>query len=562
VRPAPPLASRLGHALGRRWIALTTTLLVVVPALADLLPAAKTAPFHWMAIDTFYYLTIGRNLGRSGRFSCDGTRSTNGFHPLWQLVVGLTELVRERAGLGEIGLFLAVVASVLAVGGAVWLLGLTLLRARRLHPGFVLLPVGVYPLLVLPLWIFGLGLIERAHKPQWRLPVFGTPWSYMNGMESGLALLLFALSLFLITAPSATRSTKASVAVGAALAAFTLARLDHGLIAAPMLAGHALACLHRGRRREAASAIVAFVALLLPYLLINCVYFGAFVPLSGAAKTTFPHFNPEHAKLIGSLFHGKLKTSPWWLPNACREAQIVLPPLLALIYLLVRLARRRSRSRLDGALVFAAVGVISLGAHNFCFGLYLHQGYWYFPVSTLLPTLFLLAARPSRGRLRALRSPRLSRVSALACAAAAVLSLAFFARYHLHAEYNADLLRFHDKTVPEIKARYPQGLPPFIEVDDGVLSYWLDTPAQSFLLALDREGFEARREHRFVELCLSRGISHFASFQYRPQNYRPSTLSAWLGRAADQPPAPFVLEKEYVTSDELFSLMRVRSRTR
>jgi hypothetical protein len=553
--------ARLLSFLRRRWIAVTTTLLVVAPALVDLLSSIRTAPFHWMAVDTYYYLTIGRNLARTGKFSYDGAHTTNGFHPLWQAFIGLTELVREKAGLGDIGLFLAVLGSVIAVGGATWLLGVTLLRARRLTPGFVLLPVGVYSVLVLPLWIFGLGLIEKARLPHWRLPVFGTLWSYMNGMESGLCLLLFALSLFLATSRSALHSARAGAYVGAALSAFTLARLDHGLIAAPMLAGYCFLCLRRGGRREAAgAAVLAFVALLLPYLLINRFYFGSFMPISGAAKTTFPKWNPEHAHLIKVLFQGELKSSPWWLPNACREAQIVLPPIVSVLYILVCAWRRRRATRLDVLLAFAALGVIALGAYNFCFGLYLHQGYWYFPVSTLLPTLFVLSSRLPRLRSPALAMPRFSPGKVAACAVAAALVLAFFFKYHRHVEYNGDFLRFYQRTVPQVRARYPNGLPKFIEVDDGVLSYWFDTPSQSFLLALDREGFTARREHRFMELSFERGFHHFASFQYRPHDYRPSELSAWLSRAADQPPERFLLEREYVSPDGMFALLRVRYR--
>jgi hypothetical protein len=201
MRPPAPAKKRLLRYLQRRWIVAATTALVVVPALVDLLSGIEAAPFHWMSIDTHYYLTIGRNAARTGMFSYDGERPTNGFHPLWQIVIAFTELVRERMGLGQTGLFLAVLASVVAAGGATWLLGMTLLRARRLGPSFALSPVGVYPVLVLPLWIFGLGLMDRAGMQHWKLPVLGTPWSYMNGMESGLTLLLFALSLFLATSP-------------------------------------------------------------------------------------------------------------------------------------------------------------------------------------------------------------------------------------------------------------------------------------------------------------------------------------------------------------------------
>src|SRR5437762_1272085 len=48
--------------------------------------------------DYFYYATIADNLVRFGRFTYDGTTLTNGFHPLWQLVLTLLRLVCGRFG--------------------------------------------------------------------------------------------------------------------------------------------------------------------------------------------------------------------------------------------------------------------------------------------------------------------------------------------------------------------------------------------------------------------------------------------------------------------------------
>ncbi len=45
------------------------------------------APFH---DDGFYYLQIARNVATQGKFTFDGINRTNGFHPLWQLLLALT----------------------------------------------------------------------------------------------------------------------------------------------------------------------------------------------------------------------------------------------------------------------------------------------------------------------------------------------------------------------------------------------------------------------------------------------------------------------------------------
>jgi hypothetical protein len=549
----------------RRWIAASVTALVAVPALADLLSGIRTAPFRWLAADVFYYLTVARNVARTGRFTFDGERAVNGYHPLWQVCVALLELLRLRAHLGDVGPFLIVLGSVVAVAAGVWILALTFLRERRSTPLLLLLPTGVYPLLVLPLWIYGLALIVSAKRPTWMLPVFGTPWSYMNGMESGVTILFFALSLSLTTSRKARSSARGGALAGAALAGFTLARLDHGIIAVAMLAGFALSVARArtpGRSAAVAGAALSFTLVLAPYLGCNRLVFGRFMPTSGAAKTSFPELTSDHVERIRQLFTGKLATSPWWLPVACREAQIVLPAILSLIYLAVRATRRRPATALDWMLASAAMGALGLAAYNFCFGLYWGQGYWYFPVSTLLPTLFVAAerwpqiswARPTWG---SPPFPRARRRRAVVLAA--VFTVAFFLTLHRHETYGAEFATFYTSTAKEVRAAYPAGLPKFVEADDGIISYALDAQGESHVFALDPEGFAARKEHRLADLSYTRGFRHLASFQYRPRNGSPAGLRGWAAGELDQPMDRYLVEREYVSADGTFFLVRFKA---
>ncbi len=53
-----------------------------------------------LADDAYYYLKISLNLWTFGNFTFDGLHLTNGFHPLWQiLLAGPALLVRERFSL-------------------------------------------------------------------------------------------------------------------------------------------------------------------------------------------------------------------------------------------------------------------------------------------------------------------------------------------------------------------------------------------------------------------------------------------------------------------------------
>jgi hypothetical protein len=367
-------------------------------------------------------------------------------------------LCRERLGLGTIGPFLLALSGVVLIALALGLLGATLYRARRIGVLFLSVPVGVYGLSVLPAWVLrgrrvgsrraasvsGMSPLER---PCWRYGPRGArdrrdaarcarhgaarlqaahrarqsglaaagardSMSYVNGMESALVLLFYSLSVFLASKPESTESALHSVYLGFALAGLTLARLDHAFFVLALLLAYALICQRADARGEPKSGLrmrcVEFVRRLqlpalaglvaafcvVPYLLQNRYFFGNYVPLSGVAKSTFPHFTPENFDRLKGMLSGHPRLDDdWWIQIASRELQIVVPAIYCLVYLLIRVFRR-SRAPLTTLLSASAVGASLLAAYNFSFTPPFDQGYWYMPVSTLLPTLFLLNARP------------------------------------------------------------------------------------------------------------------------------------------------------------------------
>jgi hypothetical protein len=542
----------------RRYPAVLAVGLFLVPSVYGLLLSPLHSPFRWIAADTFYYLTLGRNMARTGRVAFDGEHLSNGFHPLWQLWVALLELVRERLQLGDVGICLVTLSGAVVIAMAIWLLGMTLLRARRLTLWIACLPVGVYALLALPAWYVGHKAIAAHGLDAWALPVFGTLWSYVNGMESAVTILFFSLSLWLATARNALRSSLHAAQLGFALAGLTLARLDHGLIAGAMLAAHVLMCLQARSARPALVACAAFALALFPYLVTNYVVFGAIVPSSGRAKSTFPVLCPDGWNQLRALLRGNPPFEPsaggseWWLPIVARQFQTIVPAGLALIYCVLHLFRRR-RNQPQTVLCAAGCGVIALSAYNFSFLRESDQGYWYMPVATLLPSLFLLFERMPR-----VRSSRGMRLTAGLSLSAGVLL--FFSSWHWQRTYNRDYRDFFWKSAREGREFYDGKPPKLLEIDDGVVGYALDVRAHSCLLALDPEGLRARKEQRLLQLALSRGFDRVASFAYRPGNTTPEGIAGWVGSSLAQDVSGFVFEKEFQSSDGLLVIARVKSR--
>ena len=541
-------------------VALTIALFVT-PALVDLLGDLRRAPYRWLAADTFYYLTVSRNIARHGKVAFDGEHASNGFHPLWQAWGAGLEFLRERFGLGPIGPHLLVWSGVVAIAAAIWYLGLTLLAARRLSRAFLGISVGIYAVMAIPFWIVGLRAISAHGLRGWLMPIFGSLWSFANGMESALVILCFALALYTAVARNAHTSIGGSLAFGGCLAGLTLARLDHGLFAAALFLGFGRVCFRAGLPRRWLLAGVTFGLPVLLYLLVNRYFFGSFVPLSGATKSTFPHVTGENVGLLRGLLRGSPSWLPsgsdsqWWLPVVCRQLQTVLPALLCLGYLLFSWrSRRRHGDALHTLLAFAAAGAVLLGLYNFCFTRPVHQGFWYYPVSTLLPSLFVLAERWPRVRLTPLL--RLAFASLLAT----LVSL-FFVYWQRHKSYNEAFEMVMGQASEAARQHYAGKLPKLLEIDDGVVGYSLDTPAMSHILALDPEGFRAAREGRLLELAVARGFDRVgSSVAYRTWSSKPNDLANWVGGSMSEDVSGFTFEEEYGSPDGQLVIVRVKKR--
>ncbi|HEY3594876.1 MAG TPA: hypothetical protein VGL13_13425, partial [Polyangiaceae bacterium] len=108
------------------------------------------------------------------------------------------------------------------------------------------LPVGAYPLIVSPIWLVLKRSELRAQNviegPE---PLYGTLFSYVNGMETPLVLLAYAMALWFWT----RRKVEDRPALfGFLLSIVALASLDHVFIAIALFALAAFRLLSNRRR--------------------------------------------------------------------------------------------------------------------------------------------------------------------------------------------------------------------------------------------------------------------------------------------------------------------------
>lgn len=522
------------------------------PVLVDLAVSGRSRPFGYAAPDAFYYLTIARSIARHGLPAFDGEHATNGFHPLWQLLLGLLTFLTEHLGIGQYTLLAAVIVGLALTAGGVFLLGAVLAERRRLTPAFAALPVGVYAFLLAPFYLPRLQQFA-ATSAEGTIPVYGTLWSYANGMESGAVLASFGLAAWTWRAFMRARTLGRAAAFGLSLAALTLSRLDHVLIALPMGVSFYLSARALARQREGLAGLAAFAVPVGAYALGNQLRFGSFMPVSGAMKTSFPLPTSVHIQNLLDVWRQGAAYDIWKL--VC-ESFVLVPAVFALVYLGCTLRPtllgstlvvhyRASARAYERFLVPVAFGVLLLALYN---GGFVFDGpsHWYMPVSTTFVSLAVIALLA--------RSPRplgtLAQGGTLL--AVGIASLVFFVELHRHLDYHARFADFFWRDAPPLRALFGEHPPRLLEFDDGIVSYALDVPAMSAGLALDPEGADARKAGRLYTLAYERGFNCVSSLYYGnagelARDRSPDACRRYVQQWETQDIEPYQFELAYLT---------------
>jgi hypothetical protein len=518
-RPATDSVPRFGS----RPVVTVAVALLVVPIALDLALSHTRRLFAYLAADAFYYLTVAREWAEHGRLSFDGRHPTNGFHPLWQLTEGVLWWIGQRLGIGAVGmLWVVVIAGVALLVAGLLLLARTLVLAHgSLTPWFALVPVGTYALAVLPAWLW-VGALDPARRDPFEgsLPLYGTLWSYVNGMETPLVLLAFAAVAWWATDRTLATGGQGAV-LGALLAALTLARHDSGAVAVAVLAALAVACRRdHDRLRALAAAALVLVAAIAVYLAWNRWYAGAALPVSGRLKTTFPRPGLGNWRDLWQL-----RTNHLFGPERLyRQGPVVVTAVAAGLWL-----ARRGRTTLRGGaaspvarygvlLTGAAAGALLIAAYNFFFVPGYNQGHWYEALPVLIVTLLTLEA---------IRTVAVSHAVTV-LAAATVATAALFVTVGRRADYHRRFADFTLDAAPALRRRYGDHPPALVEYDDGIVAYATGFPAMSGTgFTLDRAGADAHHDGRLLRLAHERGYTRLASLVYVDMSgLRPSSPSA------------------------------------
>ncbi len=473
--------------------AIIVAVCALYPPVWSLAVLGPKAIFGHLAADSFYYFTIARN-ALDGVFpSFDGVRPTNGFHPLWQIV--LTGAFRLVGRDQEAQLTCAFLLSVVFVTGGIVLFALAVRRLTSSSLAALWLVPGIFSL------AFSVHAIQTKDIG---LTYTSSIWAFMNGMESSLSILLGgALVWLLVAAPPRDDAGRArrDLGLGVVLALAALARLDDIFLAVAFAGWFAFAKPREPGRWARAMRVGAPAAIALAgYLVWSRVQTGMWVPVSTAFKSG-PMLVSNLTILAADFFPPAFgpHVLGQWVGTAQRLILIVGPVVFAAV-LLVRL---RGASRPSSLAPFAPLfvyvvlkSVITLATIRLT-----QQGYWYF---ALFVALF------NFGAVVALHSAvaRGGRGAAVLASTAWVVAFLFSSANGLHrvAEPNwwYDVWAKRDEMRRELLALRPNAK--LVEFYDGLFAYSLDLPTIAATgHVLDRGGRDAARRKMLPEYSLELG---------------------------------------------------------
>lgn len=263
--------------------------LALIPIVALFALYALSPPMalnDYLSDDAYYYLRVASNIAHGAGSTFGNLVPTNGYHPLWQLVlVPVFWIVRTPD---------AAIPAMFAISSGAWIACVALYRriGQLCDAEAAFLCGGIYLC-----WLCtfalpgGAGLVFLGMETTLTLPIL---------------LWLVELSLRRAIFTAAPQSTHTLLTTGAVLTLMCLARLDAVFIAAAYIGAFLLIQQKRGVPAAVRDGIVMGAPLaltLLAYMAANQILFGAPMPVSGTAKALgapFANLNPLIASLWGA----------------------------------------------------------------------------------------------------------------------------------------------------------------------------------------------------------------------------------------------------------------------
>lgn len=434
---------------------------------------------HVTPDDAYYYLQIGRNVANGRGVTFDGAGTTNGFHPLWMLLVSACYALPVP---DEASLRLALGASALVAALAcvpLW----ALVRALTDSRGAAIAAAAAY----------GLNPVLAAMS--------------VNGLETGLALAAFLLCTERFLAFLRSPRRFETLTFGLAGGVMVLARTDAALILFAMLL---VAAATRADRRATvvAGAVAALVTA--PWFAWMALSTQTLVQSSGEAVPIVAHGNGPHG--LDAVTHGlRLLGETWW--TQIPRFYFVPPPLepaavmaLALVAAGVTIAAIRRRLEAGAAPLLAALalGVIALTVAHAGVRWYFRD--WYLPA--IVPaTIIAIAACWSPLQASALRGAAGAAIVGLVAASYVAMGVHDWGepRYAIQRDIYDGARWIDGNTPPDAVVG---------SLNAGIVGYFSERRTVDLDGVVDSRALDAVRDKRLAAYAGERCVTHIAEYPF------------------------------------------------
>ncbi len=321
----------------------------LVLACAVVIAAFVVQPIEYLSAafvidDGLYYLEVPRNVVAGNGVTYDNRTYTNGFHPLWGAVAVLMAAVTH----GDTD---ALLRAAFLVQGLFVLIGLAYLGRMTADLGYSNLGVAVAML-----------LLFFARLDLW-----------LSTMESATLMLALVLLIAVALRRNLLRSTKtsANVLLGALLAVVFLARLDTIFVVMAFLIVQTVnGCRTADRLRKVLPVLktgAVFTLISAPYLIINKVYFGSIIPVSGIKKMERTPYLADNLQTLWTNMAGTV-ANKLGVPTFVVPAGVVIVAVV-FVWLCLRYKERPAVAAVikNGVVAAFVLGVVLRGAYLLTF---------------------------------------------------------------------------------------------------------------------------------------------------------------------------------------------------
>jgi hypothetical protein len=247
-----------------QWLERLATI-ITLAALTSVCVIAVAGSFwdtllNFIPDDAFYYFEIARRISQGQGSTFDGINPTNGYQPLWLLLLLPITPVMNLSR--EAGARVAMMLGVLMLGGALFILRAVAGRLAPSHRWAALL-----------------------------LPTSALSFAAFYGLESSLAALMFSLLLWQMTRSQTLPSVSSGAIIGLTAGGLVLSRLDSALyvIALDLIWVVRIwrTDAQKGWRVSLHGWLVCLLAqalIVTPYLAFNIFFFRHLFPISAVMK--------------------------------------------------------------------------------------------------------------------------------------------------------------------------------------------------------------------------------------------------------------------------------------